>query len=121
MDSRVITALSLLLLSAALAVNSLLGPQFAQVLIYPLSETLLNQTRGLELFSLVVLVPLGIAAAILTYRGHPVASVLAFAPAANVVYMFVQYIVGPNYDDVPSFILFHLGVFILGMGILIRS
>lgn len=121
MDSRIATAISLLLLGVALAVNSLLGPQFAQILVYPFSETLLNQTRGLELFSLVVLVPLCVVAAILTWRRHPAASVLAFAPAAYVVYMFYQYIVGPSYDYVPPFILFHLGIFIVGLAVLIRS
>lgn len=121
MDSRIVTGVSLLLLSVALAVNSLLGPQFAQILVYPLSETLLNQTRGLELFSLVVLVPLGLVAAIFTFQDHPAAAVLAFAPAAYVVYMFYQYIVGPSYDYVPSFILFHLAIFIVGMAVLIRS
>jgi hypothetical protein len=121
MNSRAMTALLLVLLAIALAVNSLLGPQFADILSYPLSETLLNQTRGLELFSLIVLVPLCLVAAILTWQEHPAAAILAFAPAAYVVYMFAQYIVGPSYDYVPSFILFHLGIFILGLAVLLRS
>ena len=57
-------------LALAIAVNSLLGPLFTGVIDYPLTETLLNQTKGLEAFSLAIITPWCLATEILALRGH---------------------------------------------------
>lgn len=112
-------ATGLFALAAALAVNSLLGPLAAGVVTYPLSETLLNQTIGLEAFTLVAVVPLTALAGLLVLRGHAIGPVVAIPPAAYTVYMFAQYVVGPEYQTYPLVVVLHLGIFVLGGGLLL--
>ena len=104
----------LLAMAAAIATNSLLGPLGADLIRYPLPESVLNQTIGLELVSLAVMVPWAVVAGALTLRRHPAGPVLGFAPALYTGYMFVQYLVGPGYLYYPGALLLHLGLFILG-------
>lgn len=105
---------ALIVLAAGIALNSLLGPLVAGMIDYPLTETLMNQTIGLELFALVLIVPWSVGAATLVLRGHRAGPVLALAPALYTAYMFVQYVVGPNYLYYPGALALHLGLFTLG-------
>jgi hypothetical protein len=109
--------IGLIALAAGLAANSLMGPLIGDMIRYPLSDTLLNQTIGLEAVSLGLVAPLAIAAGILALRGHRAGPVLAFGPTLYVVYMFVQYVVGPEYLYYPGILPFHLGLFTLGGGL----
>ncbi|WP_255198473.1 hypothetical protein [Halorarius litoreus] len=118
-DRRLATGL--FALAAALAVNSLLGPLAAGVVTYPLSETLLNQTIGLEAFTLVAVAPLTALAGVLVLRGHAVGPVVAIPPAAYTVYMFAQYVVGPEYGTYALVVLLHLAIFVLGGGLLVAA
>ncbi|MGH4023695.1 MAG: hypothetical protein ACRDRV_03830 [Pseudonocardiaceae bacterium] len=111
----------LLVLALAVAVNSVLGPLFTGVIDYPLTETLLNQTKGLEAFSLAIITPWSLAAGILALRGHPGAPILALAPAFYTVYMFVQYLIGPNYQYYPLVFPLHLGIFILACAVALTA
>ena len=104
----------LTVLGVALAINSLIGPLAADVVEYPISETLVNQTIGLDAVSLVVVAPWSVAAAFAVRRGHPAGPVLAIPPAAYTAYMFAQYVVGPTYLEYPAVMPFHLGIFVLG-------
>lgn len=110
---------ALLVLAAALAANSLLGPLAAGVIRYRFSETLLRQGIGLDLVSLVVVAPLLTRAGFLALRGRPRAPVLALGPAAYVTYMAVQYAVGPEYLTLPGnnerFFALHVVLFALGL------
>jgi hypothetical protein len=103
----------LIAMGAGLAANSLLGPLLADVIEYPLSETLLHQTMGLEAVSLVLVAPWAIVAGVLALRGHHAAPILALGPAAYVAYMFVQYIVGPEYLVYPGVLGLHMTLFVV--------
>lgn len=103
----------LLTVALALAVNSLLGPLAAGVVTYPFSTTLVNQTIGLEAVSLVVVAPWCVAAAALVWRGHRAGPVAAVPPTGYIAYMFVQYVVGPQYQSYPRALPLHLGLFVL--------
>jgi hypothetical protein len=106
--------IALITLGAGLIVNSLLGPLVAGVISYPFSASMLNQTIGLEAVSLVLVAPLCILAGVLTLRGVAAAPLLGFGPAAYTAYMFLQYVVGPEYRYYPGVLPLHLALFILG-------
>lgn len=110
-----------MVLGSALAVNTLLGPAATDTIRYPFSETLRNQTIGLEAVSLLLVAPMCIAAGILSRRGHPAGPVLAMGPTAYAAYMFVQYIIGPGYLTYPRVLPFHLGLFILSVVIGVKA
>jgi len=80
-----------------LATVALLGPLVFGVVDYRVSETLRNQTIGLDLVSLAVVAPLALAAAYLVGRGRAVGFALALGIGAYTAYMFVQYVLGPDY------------------------
>lgn len=111
-------AFGLLILAAGLAANSLLGPLAFEVIDYHFSDSLKNQGIGLDAVSLLLIVPVSAAAAVLALRGHPAAPALALGPSFFVTYMLVQYVVGPEYLTYPGnnqrFFALHAGLFVLG-------
>jgi hypothetical protein len=106
-------AVSLFTLAAALMVNTALGPLGTEIIQYPITGTLLNQTIGLEAVTIGLVVPLTVIAGLLALRGHGAAPFLGFGPAAYSAYMFVQYVLGPEYDRYTSTILFQTLIFTL--------
>ncbi|WP_206510402.1 hypothetical protein C5142_22980 [Rhodococcus sp. BGS-1C] len=106
-------ATGMFVLAVLLVSNSILGPLGIGIIDYPISTTLQNQLIGLELVTLVLVTPLSIAAGVLALRGHRAAGPLAFGPAAYTAYMFVQYVLGPEYATFNSVVLFDLGIFAL--------
>jgi hypothetical protein len=113
--------MALAVLAVGLVVNSLLGPLGTGVVTYPFSETLVNQTIGLEIVSLLIVAPWCLVAAWLVSRRHRAGPLLALPPAAYTAYMFVQYIVGPQYVEYPPVIPLHLGIFVLSGFVLVRA
>ncbi|MGD9750928.1 MAG: hypothetical protein AB7W59_08030 [Acidimicrobiia bacterium] len=111
----------LALLAALLAANSLLGPLALEVIDYRYSDSLINQGIGLDAVALAGAVPIAILAARLVHRGHMAGPVLALVPATFAAYMAPQYIVGPDYLNLPGnnerFFVFHLALFIAGMSV----
>lgn len=109
----------LYLLATGLAANSLLGPLAGEVIEYRFSETLINQGIGLDAVALFGAVPVALLAAHLVRRGHAAGPVLAFVPTTFTVYMAPQYVVGPEYLDLPGnneqFFLLHLGLFVVAL------
>jgi len=95
-------ALGLASIGAGLATVALLGPLALGVVDYHVTETLRNQTIGLDAVSLVVVVPLSLFAALLVVRRHVAGSALALGIGAYTSYMQVQYIVGPEYERLPG-------------------
>jgi hypothetical protein len=79
-------------------VNSILGPLVLGVVSYPITDTVENQLIGLELVTVFLVVPWATIAALAARRGHPAAPLLGFAPSAYTAYMFVQYVLGPEYS-----------------------
>lgn len=118
-DRRLAAGLSALALG--LAVNSLLGPFGVGVVSYPLSETLVNQTIGLEAVSLLLVTPWCVAAARLVARGHGAGPILAIPPSAYAVYMFSQYVVGPQYLTYPTVLPLHMAIFVLGVFVIVLA
>jgi hypothetical protein len=111
----------MLALGAGLAANTLLGPLFAGAVTYPFTETVYNETLGLEAISLVLIAPLAIVAGMLTLRGHRAGPVLALGPTGYAAYMLVQYVVGPQYPTYQPSIALHLGLFVLSGALLLHA
>jgi hypothetical protein len=106
-------AVGLFALAAALLVNTVLGPLGTETIEYPISGTLLNQTIGLEAVTVALVVPLTLTAGVLALRGHRAAPLLGFGPAAYSAYMFVQYVLGPEYGRYTGTVLFQTVIFAL--------
>lgn len=102
--------IAVLVLAIALLANSVAGPLLAGWVTYPIPESLLNQLLGLEVVTLVLVVPVAFVAAVLALRTHPMAPVLAFGPAAYTAYMFVQYVVGPDYTSYSLVVVAHVAI-----------
>jgi hypothetical protein len=115
--TRADTALAagLVAMAGALLVSSLVGPLALDVVDYPMSTTATNQLLGLEVVTLLLVVPASLAAAVLLRRGHRVGPPLACAAAAYTAYMFAQYVLGPEYDAYSLVVLLHLALFTLGL------
>jgi hypothetical protein len=95
-------AAGLLVIASGLAVVALLGPLAFELVEYRITETLRNQMIGLDAVSLFVGAPLALFAAVLALRGHVAGPALALGIGAYTSYMFVQYILGPDYADLPG-------------------
>ena len=109
------------LLAVLLALNSILGPLGLGRIDYPISTTLQNQLIGLEIVTLVMVVPLSVAAGVLALRGRRAAAPVGFGPAAYTAYMFAQYVLGPEYPQFTAAVLFHLGLFAVGSALAVAA
>jgi len=114
-------AIAVLALGAGLALNTVLGPLLIDTIRYPFSESLRNQTIGLEAVSLFLVTPLCVVSASLIWRGRLAGPVLAFGPATYAAYMLVQYLIGPGYLSYPRVLPLHLGLFILSVGVAVAA
>jgi hypothetical protein len=123
MAARVDTALAgaLFALAVGLAIVGVVGPFLSGVIDYHVSESLLNQTIGLDAISLLAVAPLSLVAGVLVLRAHIAGPALALGIGTYTAYMFVQYIVGPEYLARPgnNELLFpiYLVLFTLGWGV----
>jgi hypothetical protein len=87
----------LVAIALGLGAVSALGPLGTGLVVYRMTDTLRNQTVGLDAVSLFVVAPLCLYAAWLVLRRSPAGAALALAVGAYTAYMFVQYIVWPEY------------------------
>lgn len=108
---------SLLALAALLTLNSLLGPLLLGVVSYPISTSMTNQLLGLEVVTLVLVVPWTVLAGLLVVRQDPRGPLLALGPTSYTAYMFVQYVVGPEYGAYSGIVLLHVALFALSGGL----
>lgn len=95
-------AAGLVAIGAALVAVAILGPLATGVVDYRVTETLRNQTIGLDVVSLALVSPLAVIAAALVLRGRIAGFVLATAIGVYTSYMFLQYILGPDYASLPG-------------------
>lgn len=114
-------ALGMVVLGLMLATNSLMGPLFADVIDYPFTQTVLNETLGLEVVTLVLVAPLTVLAGALVMRSHRAGPLLALAPTSYGVYMLVQYVIGPQYPTYQLSIAWHLALFVLALALFTRA
>ena len=70
-------AIALVALALGVAANSILGPVGLGLMRYRTSATTLNQLLGSDAAALFVVVPITVAAAVLAFRRHPVAPLVA--------------------------------------------
>ncbi len=98
-------------LGVAIAANSLLGPLALDTIDYPVSESMRNQTIGLDLANLVVVAPLAVLVGVLALRGHRLAPLLALGPTTYAAYMFAQYVAGPDHLMYPRVLVLQLAIF----------
>lgn len=99
-----------LLLACLLVLNTLLGPLATGVIDYDISPSLLNQLLGLEVVTVLLVVPVTVWGALWSLRGRDAGPVLVIGPAAYAAYMFVQYVLGPEYGTYSFTVLFHLAI-----------
>lgn len=118
-------ASGLVAIAVGLAIVALLGPFAFGVIEYHVTETLRNQTIGLDAVSLTLVAPLGLLAALLVLHRHPAGAALGLGIGAYTSYMLVQYILGPEYERLPgnNELLFPLCLvlFALGWGVALAS
>jgi len=112
---------SLVALAALMVLNGVLGPLLLGVVDYPISESMTNQLLGLEVVTLVLVVPWTVLAGVLALRQDPRAPLLALAPTSYIAYMFVQYVVGPEYGAYSWVVLFHVGLVALSGGLALSA
>ena len=118
-------AFGLAAIGVGLAIVALLGPFAAGVIDYHVTETLRNQTIGLDAVSLLFVAPLSAVAALLVARRHAAGTALGLGIGAYTSYMLVQYVLGPEYERLPgnNELLFplYLLLFVLGWLVAIRA
>ena len=107
-------AIGLVGLGVGLLVNSMAGPLLADSIDYPFSDSMRNQTIGLDATSLLLVAPACLAVAVLAWRGHRLAPVLTLSLGSYVAYMFLQYVVGPEFEFYPATLMLHLALFVAG-------
>lgn len=110
-----------IVLAIALAANTVLGPLITGLIEYPFTDTVRNETLGLEAVSLVLIAPLAFLAGVGLLRRRAGAALLALGPAAYASYMLVQYVLGPQYPTYQPSIILHLAMFVLSGTILVRA
>jgi hypothetical protein len=96
------TARGLVGIALGLVGVAILGPLVTAAIDYRVTETLRNQTIGLDAVSLFVVAPLALAAAFLVRRRHIAGLALALGIGAYATYMFLQYVLGPDYAHLPG-------------------
>ena len=96
------TGILLILLGLLVAASALLGPLVFGVVRFHVSPSAETQLLGGEVVSLIVVAPLAIIAGALWLRGNPLAPALALGPSVYSLYMYVQFIIGPDYTRYPG-------------------
>jgi hypothetical protein len=121
----------LCVLGIGLIANALLGPLSLEAIEYHFSESMRNQTVGLDSVSLVVVAPVSVITGWLLLQRTKESShrvglrLLSSAPGLFAVYMIPQYVVGPDYLTRPGnnqqFFLLHLLLFIVGGAVIVLA
>lgn len=95
-------AAGLLVVAGGFVAIALLGPLVSGVVEYRVTETLRNQTVGLDTVSLFVVAPLAVLAAVLVLRRHVLGHALTLGIGVYASYISLQYVVGPDYAGLPG-------------------
>lgn len=91
-----------LLLAAGIVTSAVLGPLIVRAIEFHVSPLARAQLVGGEVASLALAAPIALAAGALWMSGRPLGPMLAFAPALYAVYMYTQYVLGPEYRRYPG-------------------
>jgi len=116
---------ALVVLAVAVALSALLGPLTNGPIRYHVSANALNQVIGGDLVAVALVAPVSVFAALLTWRRHPAAPVVALGPAVFAVYTYTQLAIGGDYaryaGNSERFFALHLAIFVLGSAIALTS
>jgi hypothetical protein len=96
------TALALLALAVTLATATTLGPLGLGAIVWRVSANGLNQTLGADLAALALVAPASVAAAVLWWRGHPLAPPIAFGVGLATLYYALASVLGADYVQYPG-------------------
>lgn len=96
------TGIALIALGLLIATSSILGPLVLGVIKFHVSAGAEAQLVGGDVVSLFVVAPLAVIAGVLWLRGNALAPTLALGPSCYSLYMYVQYIVGVQYERYPG-------------------
>jgi hypothetical protein len=118
--ARPLLASGLVLLALGLVANAVLGPLLLDVADDGFPRTVRNQAIGLEVVTLVLVVPWALLAARAARRGRAAAPVLAVAPAGYAAYMLLQYVVG-HAGPVPRIALLQVPLLALSVAVLAEA
>ena len=115
----------LVALAVGVALAALLGPLTGGPTRYHVSADALNQIIGGDLVAVALVAPVSLFAALLAWRGHPAAPVVALGPAVFAVYTYTQLAIGGDYaryeGNSERFFVLHLAIFVLGSAIALSS
>lgn len=118
---QMVLAIGLVGLGVGLLINGVAGPLLADSIDYPFSESMRNQTIGLDTTALLLVLPTCLTVAALAWRGHRLAPVLTLSLGSYVAYMFLQYLVGPEFDFYPATLFLHLALFVGGWALTVHA
>lgn len=93
----------------------------ADLVDYPLTETLRNQTIGLDAVTLFVVAPVAVWAGFIVRRRHRLGPVLAVVVGSYAAYMYLQFVIGPNYTHYPGTLPLQMGLSTLGGAVAIQG
>ena len=116
---------ALVALAVGVALAALLGPLTGGPIRYHVSADALNQIMGGDFVAVALVAPVSVFAALLAWRAHPAAPVVALGPAVFAVYTYTQLAIGGDYaryeGNSERFFVLHLAIFVLGSAIALRS
>ena len=119
------TCPALVALAVGVALAALLGPLTGGPIRYHVSVDALDQVIGGDLVAVALVAPVSLFAALLAWRGHPAAPVVALGPAVFAVYTYTQLAIGGDYaryeGNSERFFVLYLAIFVLGSAIALRS
>ena len=96
------TGIALIVLGALIATSTILGPLVRGIVKFHVAAGAEAQLIGGEVVSLFVVAPLAVIAGVLWLHCNALAPTLALGPAGYSLYMYVQYIVGAQYERYPG-------------------
>lgn len=123
MKRKTLESGALALLGLGIGANAVLGPLVLGVIRFHVSSAMENQLIGGELVSLFLAAPAAILAAVLWWRSHPAAPVIALGASLYALYTYPQYVVGPQYERYAGnsefFFPLYLTLILLALGVTI--
>lgn len=100
MSARALVSVLCIILAALVATSVVLGPLMTGSIVQRTSSDAIDQFRGSEIVSLLVVVPILLLASLFFQRSHPIAPHLALAGALFCVYTYVTVITGQEYSHI---------------------
>jgi hypothetical protein len=125
MKRKTVETSALALLGLGIGANAVLGPLVLNVIRFHVSPIMQNQLLGGELVSLLLVAPAAMLGALLWWRSHPAAPVIALGASLYALYTYPQFVVGPQYERYTGnneyFFPLYLTLILLALGVTITA